>query len=201
MADFVVNFFLEDSAQEAFIPHLFKRLVCEKGLDAEKFELRLLSDRGGVSIQSYKNFVKEAKRSTHLNADVLVVGSDGNCKGFQQKRTQITRVVAKPPFSTVFTAIPDPHIERWYLIDPSALSKVLEGAQVELPKHKCEKNYYKTLLMETFSQCGVLPPLGGIEYGPEIAHIMDIYSASKLDHGFKDFVDQVQAWLEHLKRR
>ena len=199
MANKIINFFLEDSAQEAFIPPLFKRLIMEEGFNFDDFRFKILCSRGGGSIQEYKNFIKRANKYSGLSADALVVGSDGNCNGFTKRREQLLKVAATPPYPIVFTAIPDPHIERWYLLDDLALSRAIgTGVQAITPVAKCEKNHYKKLLREVFDSTDVKPPLGGWEYGPILAKNIDLYHASQKDHALGDFVEQIRVWLRQL---
>jgi hypothetical protein len=95
--------------------------------------------------------------------------------------------------------VPDPHVERWYLLDPSALSNAAGISEMPaLPAHKCEKNYYKQLLRSAFNNSSIIPLLGGTEYGPLVADKMDLYAASKADHGLAEFVDGVKSWLKQL---
>ena len=198
-AKHIIAYFLEDAGQEAIIPPLVKRLIREAGKPTENFEHHPLNARGGRSISSYKEFLADAKRNNHLPADLLVVGSDGNCKGFATRRDEINAVAANPPYPTVVTAVPDPHVERWYLLDPSALSKAAGISKMPaLPAHKCEKDYYKQLLRSAFNNSSIIPLLGGTEYGPLVAAEMDLYAASKADHGFAEFIDGVKSWLKQL---
>jgi len=77
------------------------------------------------------------------------------------------------------------------------LAAAAEAAvQAVAPAIKCDKNHYKNLLKKTFTDQNVFPPLGGIEYGPDVAKTMDLYSAGIADHSLRDFVDQVRSWLK-----
>jgi hypothetical protein len=198
-AKHIIAYFLEDAGQEAIIPPLVRRLIREAGKPADTFEHLILNARGGRSISSYQDFLADAKRRNHLPADLLIVGSDGNCKGFATRRDEIKAVAANPPYPIVVTAVPDPHVERWYLLDPSALSKAAGiSGMPALPVHKCEKDYYKQLLRSAFNNSPIIPLLGGTEYGPLVADKMDLYAASKADHGLAEFLDGVKSWLKQL---
>ena len=198
-AKHIIAYFLEDAGQEAIIPPLVKRLIREADKPAETFEHLILNARGGRSISSYQNFLADANRRKHLPADLLIVGSDGNCNGFAKRRDEIKAVAANPPYPIVVTAVPDPHVERWYLLDPSALSKAAGIPKMPvLPAHKCAKDYYKQLLRSAFNNSSIIPLLGGTEYGPLVADKMDLYAASKADHGLAEFVDGVKSWLKQL---
>lgn len=199
-ADRRVAFFLEDSAQEAIIPPLFRRLAAEEGFEDDQIILQVLSARGGGSLTAFRQFLKDARQRGHLKADLLIVGVDANCKGFAARRELVLKVAAKSTYPDVITAIPDPHVERWYLLDVPALSKAAGSPIVtSAPAYKCEKNHYKTLLRKAFVNTGVAPPLGGLEYGPEVAQQMDLYAAAKQDHGLNDFVEKTRAWLKRTK--
>lgn len=188
--------FMEDSAQEALIPPLFMRLATEEGVSSNQIDIRVLNARGGVPLHAFKQFVKDARKQRSLYADLLIVGSDANCKGFAERRNMVLKVITKSPYPEVVTAIPDPHVERWYMLDPAAISRAV-GARmaVATPAYKCAKNHYKNLLHRVFLENDIAPPLGGIEYGPLIAQHMDLYTAAKQDHGLADFIDRVRAWL------
>jgi hypothetical protein len=73
---------------------------------------------------------------------------------------------------------PDPHIECWYLADPSAVAKVLKGP-VALPAHKCQRAFYKRLLQDAVKAAGRQPILGGVEFGKPLVREMDLYQAGK----------------------
>ncbi len=75
MAKYKIIFFLEDTAQEAFIRAMVERLIQDEGKNVQDYDLRVLTSRGGGSIRAYKEFLKQVKKRKHLNADVLIVGS------------------------------------------------------------------------------------------------------------------------------
>jgi len=198
-AKYTIAYFLEDIGQEAIIPPLVKRLIREAGKPADDFEHRTLNARGGRSISSYKTFLADARRRMHLPADLLIVGSDGNCQGFAKRRDEIRAEAADPPYPNVVTAVPDPHIERWYLLDIPALSVAAGLSKIPaLQQHKCDKDYYKRLLRSAFDGSSVIPPLGGTEYGPLVADRIDLYAAGKADHGLAEFVKAVRDWIKQL---
>jgi hypothetical protein len=195
-----VAFFLEDSAQEAIIPPLFSRLAEEEGWPGSQLDLQVISARGGSSLSAFRQFLEDARQCGHLNADLLIVGVDANCKGFTTRRDLVLKASAKSSYREIITAIPEPHVERWYLLDLTALSKAA-GVPIaaSVPAHKCEKNFYKTLLRSAFAGSGIAPPLGGLEYGPLVAKEMDLFAAAKQDHGLADYIEKARAWLKRLK--
>jgi len=86
VARYNIFFFLEDTAQESFIPAMVKRLIADEEKELNDYHLQILSARGGGSIRAYKDFLKQAKKRKNLEADVLIVGSDGNCNGLCEKK-------------------------------------------------------------------------------------------------------------------
>lgn len=197
MAKCKIVFFLEDSAQEVFITALVKRLITDEGKHLDHYELLVLNSRGGKSIAAYKDFVRQGKKRGYLGADLLIVGSDGNCNGFLKRRQQLLDASENITYPEVITAVPDPHVERWYLLDCEALANAAGiPIQVVSPTVKCDKNRYKTLLRKAFTDRGLEPPLGGLEYGALVAESMDIYAAGAIDHSLRDFIEQVRSWLK-----
>ena len=78
---------------------------------------------------------------------------------------------------TPVCVVPDPHIERWYLIDQNAFCKAIEIVfRPEIPPYKCERGRYKRAMQEAFSKADLAPPLGGVEYGEDIALKIDFYT-------------------------
>ena len=192
-----IVFFLEDAAQEAIMPPLFARLLRDGKVAGERFELRVLSSRGGDSIRAYELFLKELASGSQLAPDALVVGSDGNCKGYTVRREQLREIAkSNAPKVSIITAVPDPHVERWYMLDPKALAEVVGCPVVAaVPAYKCAKDHYKQILREAFRGSGVNPPLGGAEYGPGFADGMNLYAAGKADAGLGDYIAQVRTWI------
>lgn len=186
--------FVEDIAQENLITRLFVRISEESGLSAERLDVRAAYSRGGGSIKALKDYLRDYSLETA--ADCFVLGSDGNCKGFVEKRSILEKNLKKfGALDRTILAIPDPHIERWYLLDAHALSEAVgDSIGNYSPKHKCDKGHYKKLLKEAIQSTGVEPLQGGAEYGQDVGDQIDLYRASKSDVGFKYFVDEVKSW-------
>ncbi len=84
-------------------------------------------------------------------------------------------------------AIPDPHIERWLLLDGVAFKAVF-GNGCDAPDQKCDRDRYKQRLIEAIHATGTIPRLGGIEYAEDIVQQMDINRAARGDRSFGRFV-------------
>ncbi len=90
----------------------------------------------------------------------------------------------------VFT-IPDPHIERWLLLDGAAFKAVF-GTGCNAPDLKCERSLYKRQLMDAIQSAEFTPLLGGIEYAEDIVRHMNLDRIARLDRSFGRFVSDLR---------
>ena len=94
-------------------------------------------------------------------------------------------------------AIPDPHIERWLLLDGAAFKTVF-GKGCDAPDQKCDRNRYKQRLIEAIHATGTIPILGGIEYAEDIIQQININRVTQVDRSFRRFVEELrdtfQSW-------
>ena len=88
-------------------------------------------------------------------------------------------------------AIPDPHIERWLLLDGAAFKAVF-GRGCDAPDQKCDRGRYKQRLIEAIFAAGVTPSLGGLEFAEDIVQCMDIERAAQADDSFRRFVGSLR---------
>ena len=96
----------------------------------------------------------------------------------------------------VLTAEPDPHIEAWYLADARYVQELLRSSErPATPRARCKKDEYKNQLRAIVQSSGDPAPLGGVEYGQEIAEGMDLYQAGRDVRSFGQFVDEARALL------
>ena len=202
MAECRVGYFLEDVGQESFVVALVQRIAAEVGLATDELshDPRNATGGSGSAITELRVFLRDVARGRDRPFDILVVAIDANCERYVEKRNAIQRVVEQAGYpGTVIHAIPDPHIERWYLIDGQSLSEIIEtDIQPPIPPYKCERGRYKQILRDVFRGAGIAAPLGGAEYGPEVAAALDIYMVGRADAGFRHFVDQLRAALTPL---
>ena len=84
-------------------------------------------------------------------------------------------------------AIPDPHIERWLLLDGAAFKAVF-GKGCDAPDQKCDRGRYKQRLIEAIYATGTIPRLGGTEYAEDIVEQININRAVRVDRSFRRFV-------------
>lgn len=194
-AKITVGYFLEDIGQERFLVALVERVAKEKELSSDRLrhDVRNATGGQGKALGELRRFLRDVSREQEQPFDLLVVAIDGNCHGYSKRRKDIRAIVKRSGYpSLVVYAIPDPHVERWYLADPDKFRQVLDTNVVpEVPSYKCERGYYKQILRRAVQQTGIAAQLGGLEYGPDIARALDLYAAGKADTGFKHFVDEL----------
>lgn len=202
MAEVVIGYFLEDVAQERFLQALVERIAQDLGWPREalRHNPRNVAGGQGTATTALRQFLRDVRRGRERPFDVLVVVLDGNCQGYAKKRNEIQAITEQTGYAApLVCAVPDPHIERWYLADPAALRQVIgTEAHPFLPPYKCERDRYRRALREAFAQAGFIPPLGGAEYGPELAEVIDLYAVGRTDPAFRHFVEDLRAALAPL---
>ena len=168
-----IHLFCEDVGHEQFLRALLNRFARE--FDVE-ITLNFYSARGGFGrmIERLKNYVARLQRGglDLETPDLIVVARDANCKGLSKMQAELKDIVEDFDSMTIY-AIPDPHVERWLLVDSSAFKYAL-GRGCSAPDQKCEKERYKQLLIDAILITGKTPVVGGIEYTEDIVNAMDL---------------------------
>ena len=186
--------FVEDYGHEAFINTLVKRLAHAKGIEV-KIERRSAHGGHGKVITEYQLYLRDLRRRERL-PDLLIAATDANCKGYVERRREIEETNGEFKNFTI-CATPDPHIERWLLLDSAAFKSVL-GKGCDAPDQKCSKDRYKKLLLEAMQNAGVTPPLGGMEYAEDIVNAMNLQRIEQADASFgkflKDLLNKFKEW-------
>ncbi len=202
MAEITIGYFLEDVGQERFLVALVERVAKERGVppDLLRHDKRNATGGQGKALSELRRFLRDVSRERERPFDLLVAAIDGNCQGYAKRRKEIQATVKRSGYlGSVVCAVPDPHIERWYLADSSSFRQAL-GTTVapEVPPYKCERRRYKEALRRAVYQTGAVAPLGGPEYGHDIARALDFYVVGEADAGFKHLIDQLRAALDQL---
>lgn len=188
--------FVEDFAHEVLLKTLIQRLATLHDVAIGRPEIR--SARGGYGrvLRELEQYLREVERGRQHVPDLLVVGTDSNCKGLLKRRQEVEEVIAKYQLP-VICAIPDPHIERWLLLDSAAFKAVL-GKGCAAPDQKCERDRYKHLLIKAIRNAGVTPLFGGIEHAEDIVKEMNLPRLEKTDESFGKFLralrDKFKQW-------
>jgi hypothetical protein len=196
-----IIYFLEDRAQEGFIKALVNRIASEESISANDLSHDVRSARHGSRvIVEFKKFLKDTKRASPSDVDLLIVAIDGNCKGYSERVKELERYIKDThPFKNrVVYAVPDPYIERWYIMDQRAFRDgVGLGRGVAKPSRKCEKSYYKQLINQALRKSNVTSLLGGAEYAERIvASIRRLDSLSTQNAGFQKLVEHLRKFFQ-----
>ena len=104
--------FVEDFAHRQVIGLLIIRVADELGIKVS-VEWRNARRSHGQVVQELKRYLRDLTRQGGL-PDLVVIGTDANCKGYNERRGQLPLDDFPVP---AVAAIPDPHIERWLLLD------------------------------------------------------------------------------------
>jgi hypothetical protein len=128
--------------------------------------------------------------------DILVVAIDANCKGYHEKRREIDAKLPTgfPDHIPLIHAIPDPHIERWMLIDAAAFKAVF-GKGCKPPDKKCEKDRYKKLLNDAILAADGEITISWVEHAEALLERIDIETLSRNDESARRFTEELKAAL------
>jgi hypothetical protein len=183
--------FVEDTAQERLVGGLAARMAHELGVPVN---IRARSARGGYAkvLGQLQDYAADVEAGRTDLADGIIIAADANCQGYLSRRNDILRRLGKYSNFAV-CAIPDPHIERWFLLDSSAFKRVV-GHGCKAPDEKCEKERYKRMLNQAVLEAGVEPLLGGIEYAEDLVRELNFQTAGK-DDSFGRFLTELRNWL------
>ena len=191
----IVDLFVEDRAHEEFIGAILRRIARQESRD---LKLRPRAARGGYprvlhELDLYQKLVLKGLAGMSL-PDVLVIAADSNCQGLAARKKDIRQRLKRQFKDRTVLAIPDPHVERWYLSDRQGFREVV-GIQPPTERRKCERDRYKRMLAQAVRDGGHPAILGGIEFAKELAEAIDFYRAGRAEPGFKQFVsDAVSAF-------
>ena len=200
-----ILYFVEDRAQEGFLKALVKRIAQDQGIQGNALFHDVRSARGGSRIiNEFRNFLRDNEKGPTSKFDILVVAIDGNCRGHNERVKQLQKYakgVKQIVQDRILYAIPDPHIERWYLMDQRAFNTAVEaGSAPEISAYKCKKDYYKEVLRRALREAGVESLLGGPEYAEMIVANMNFQQIAQENAGFGHFVDDLRRVFRAFRR-
>ena len=188
-----INVFCEDSFHENFVGAMLRRFESQYHAGSS---FRILSARGGLPRMHVepRGVPARSRQGTTAAADWIMVVVDANCLGYNDRKQVMDRVVqAHPQFQQIVSyAIPDPHIERWMLVDEVAFRTVFRRG-CTLPALKCAKDEYKRLLLREIRDSGIEPILGGEEYADDIVKVMNLGHAEINEPSFGLFLRTLKA--------
>ncbi len=184
-----INLFVEDVAHEDFLIALLQRLAGEYNVE---IDVKASSVRGGhgTVITELKQYLRDLQYNREDLPDLIIVGTDSNCKGLVEREKEVHQVTSDLR-NLVINMIPEPHIERWFLLD-SAAFKTVFGKGCPAPDRKCERDRYKRLLLQAIRDATTVPPLDGIERIDELVNAMDLQRMAQNDSSIHRFLTALQ---------
>ncbi|MCX5888701.1 MAG: hypothetical protein NTY36_04530 [Deltaproteobacteria bacterium] len=201
MADKTIRVYLivEDTAQESVARALFRRLSCEEGVRIS-ISNAIMGGYGGV-LREIKGFQRALSKGgiPAGSPDLLLVLGDSNCHNFQERKKEIISTIDINVFPFLVVGCPDPHIEKWLLIDSHALNLVF-GASLSISLDKCKRDYYKDELKRIIRLAGWPMTQEGIEYSQDIIEKIDFNRAERNDQSFKCFISDLRSILRNIKK-
>lgn len=182
-----IALFGEDFAHQTVVGTLVQRIARDFELNTH---LRWISSVGGHGkvFTEIRLYLQELKRSAGPYPGVIIVATDANCRGLNERTREFEALASQVP---IVLAIPDPHVERWLLLDGAEFRYVF-GRGCDLPPYKCERDEYKKLLVSNIHEAGVEPTIGGIEFGSDLIMAMDIDRAAQVDPSLNRFVTDLR---------
>ena len=182
-----IALFVEDNAHQQVVGALVERLAEEHGISVRLRWYSAVRGYGRV-VQELSDYLRDMERQGAPWPDLIVAATDANCHGANARIASFGRLQVPAP---VVLAVPDPHVERWLLLDGAAFRRVF-GRGCQAPDQKCSRDRYKQLLTSAIFQAGVVPILGGIEYAAEVVQHMDVDRAMRADRSLQRFVEQLR---------
>ena len=196
-----INVFCEDSFHENFVGAMLRRFESDYHVGST---FRMLSARGGLPKMHWEfaEFLRDLGKGRLPRPDSVVVVLDANCLGYNERKRVMERVVeAYPQFQQIISyGIPDPHIERWMLVDEAAFRDVF-GRGCTLPALTCAKDEYKRLLLKEIRASGIEPILGGEEYAEDIVNAMNLGQAEVREPSLGLFLKALKAQFNQWREQ
>lgn len=195
---FDVILFCEDSAHEQVISALLRKLAGAQDIRVH-LSIRNAVGGQGKAVSEMEEFLNAFSAGREHLPDLIVVAVDANCKGLNRQLAEIMEKVPDALRDFFIGIIPDPHIERWLLLDSAAFRAVL-GAGCPAPDLKCERNRYKNQLVKAVKTTGVSPLIGGLEHAEDIVMNMDIRRVRQSDPSFDRACGELERFFAAWKR-
>jgi len=189
-----IALFVEDFAHQKFLGALFQRMEAEHGLSV-KLDWRNVRRGHGAVIRELKQYLRDLQLDRDGLPDLVVVATDANCKGLAERSREIGEVTQKIAAKSI-CAVPDPHIERWMLLDSFAFKKVF-GRGCAAPDQKCERARYKRMLIDAIRKArGITPSFGGFEFAEDIVQAMDLDRSAGNDASFGRLLAELRSMFK-----
>lgn len=192
-----IALFVEDEAHRIFLSALMNRTASEHKIETNLIWGNALRGHGAV-VREFKIYLRDLRQDRANLADLVIVATDANCKGHNERLRELRDSIREVSIPIIY-AVPDPHIERWLLLDSAAFKSVF-GSGCPPPDFKCERARYKKMLMEAIMATGVVPSLGGIEFAKDLVTAMDLERIARIDNSFAKLYNELNTVFQQWSR-
>lgn len=182
--------FGEDYGHESVAENLVRRVAQEYDVSID-IVVRSCTGGFGAVMSELKGFSREVVAGLDPLPDMFLVATDANCRGLNARSKEVKTAIPEELVGSAVRMIPDPHVERWLLLDSQAFRAVL-GRGCEAPGYKCKRDHYKKLLAQAVADAGVSPQIGGLEYVEDLIRAMDLYQVGRVDRSFQRTISQLR---------
>lgn len=186
-----IALFVEDQGHRRIIGALVERLAKDHDIGVQLNWNSTRHGHGKVASE-LKDFLQGVNQHSDELPDLIIVAADANCKGLNVRERELRDIGEPNAPDRMIYAIPDPHVERWLLLDGAAFRAAL-GKGCDAPDQKCDRDRYKMLLSDAVTASGKSARIGGLEHAEKIIQRIDIDRASHTDKSLKRFVDALQS--------
>jgi hypothetical protein len=185
-----VHLFAEDQGHEVIVGELVRKVAAGAGVQVDTSPENV---RGGYgrAVAALRQYVRKVGLGIRPLPDILVVATDANCKGHAD-RVRAIREASGHLVDRLVCAIPDPHVERWLLVDSHSFKLVL-GRGCAAPDQKCDRDRYKELLARAVEGTGRRVEVGGLEHAAALVQAIDLRHAQQLDPSLGRFVEELES--------
>lgn len=191
-----VYLFAEDVGHELVVGALVRRIAADAGVAVA---VHPQSVRGGYgrTILALRQYTSAVRRGRQPIPDVLVVATDADRSGHAERLRAIRDAAGAELADRLVCAIPEPHVERWLLVDGRAF-RVAVGRGCSAPDQKWGRDRYKQLLAQAVRDAGRPVVLEGLEHAGAIVAAMDLQAAAQADDQLGKFLDSLRSALARL---
>ncbi len=189
-----IALFGEDYAHRTVVGALTERIASELGIEVE-LKWKTAVGGHGRMVRELRLYLRELELLAGPYPELIVAATDANCRGQNERRMDFQELSSPRPLAL---AIPDPHIERWLLLDGSAFRNVF-GKGCNLPPYKCGRGEYKELLARNIREADIITTIGGIEFAADLIRAMDIERAARADGSLERFVSDLRQRLLQIQ--
>ena len=189
-----IALFVEDYAHQQVVGALVQRVADEFEVGV-RLDWRSAVHGHGRVVRELVYYLRDLAGQADRTPDLIIAATDANCSGLNERAREIASPDAPAP---MISAVPDPHVERWLLLDGAAFKAVF-GRGCDAPDQKCDRDLYKQRLVEAVRATGIIPSLGGIEFAEDIVRQMDIERAMRADRSFRQFIDDLRGAFQRWR--